>query len=88
MSRDAARFKDTLNTLAQHIGKWHVYEAANVAKAMKYMEEPVFTKPVRPPRKYYEFRMYQQILDQDPMVETSDRFTNGQLHTKLVEDAD
>ena len=86
--RDSGRFKDTLDNLAQHVGTWHVYEASNAAKAMKDMEEPVFTHPIRPPRNYYKFRMDQQISDQEPMVETSDRFTNGQLNTKIVDDAE
>ena len=55
---------------------------------MKDMVEPVFTQPVRPTSKYYKFRMGQQISDRYPMVETSDRFTNGQLKTKLVDDAE
>ena len=41
-TRDAARFKDNLGKLAQHVGTWHVYGAANDAKAMKDMAEPVF----------------------------------------------
>ena len=65
-----------------------MYCAANAAKAMRDIEEPVFTQPIRPPRKYYEFRKDQQISDQEPMVETSDRFTDGQLNTKLVDDAE
>ena len=84
---DAARFKDNLENLAQHVGTWHVYGAANDAEAMEDMAEPVFTQTVRPPRKYYEFRTDHQISDREPMVETSDRFTNGQLNTKLVDDA-
>ena len=63
MPRDAARFKDTLDKLEQHVGTWHVYGAENAAKAMKDMAEPVFMKPVRPPRKYYKFWSDQQISD-------------------------
>ena len=62
--------------------------AVNATKAMKDMAEPVFTQTIRPPRKYYEFWTDQQILDREPMVETSDRFTDGQLNTKLVNDAE
>ena len=87
-TRDAARLKYTLKNLAQNVGTWHVYGAANVAKAMKDMAEPVFMQPVRPPRKYYEFRIDQQISDREPMVKTSDRFTDGQLNIKLVEDVE
>ena len=86
-TRDAARFNDTLENLAHHVGTWHVYGAVNAAKEMKDMAEPVFTQPVRPPSKYYEFRTEQKISDQEPMVETSDRFTDGQLNTKPVDDA-
>ena len=86
-TRDAARFKDNLDKLSQHFGTWHVYGDANAAKAMKYMTEYVFTQPVRPPRKYYKFRTDQQISNREPMVKTSDWFTNGQLNTKLVDNA-
>ena len=58
-TRDTARFKDTLDKLAQHIGTWHVYGAENAAKAMKYMSKTVFVRPVRPPRKYYKFQTEQ-----------------------------
>ena len=85
--RDAEIFKDTLDKFAQHVGTWHMYGAANSVKAMKDMAEPVFTQPVHTPRKYYEFRTNQQISDQEPMVKTSDRFTNEHLNTKLVNDA-
>ena len=86
MTRDAARFRDTLNNLAQHVRTWHVYGAVNTTKAMKDTAEPVFTQPVLPQRKYYKFRTDQQISDQEPMVETSDRFTKGHLNTKLFDD--
>ena len=56
MTRDAARFKDNLDKMAQHFGTWHVYGAANTEKAMKDMAEPVFTQPLHPPRKDYDFR--------------------------------
>ena len=56
---DAARFKDTLDKLAQHVGTWHVYGAENSAKLIKDTEESIFTQPVRPPRKYYKFRTEQ-----------------------------
>ena len=87
-TRDAASFKDTLDKLAQHFGTWHMYGAANAAKAMKDMAEPIFVRPICPPRKYYKFQTEQQILDRKPMVETSNRFTDGQLNTKLVDDAE
>ena len=86
-TRYAARFKDTLEKLAQHVGKWHMYGAENAAKVIKDMAEPVFTQPISPPRKYYKFWTDQQISDREPMVETSDRFTNGQLNTKLFNNA-
>ena len=76
-------FKDTLDKLKQHVRTWHVYGAENAAKAIKDMAEPVFTKPVSPPRKYYKFRTDQQISDREPMVKTSDRFTDRHLNTKL-----
>ena len=76
-TRNASRFKDTLDKLAQHVGMLHVYRDANTVKEMKDMAEPVFTQPVRPPRNYYKFWKDQQISDQKPMVETSDRFNNG-----------
>ena len=88
MTRDAARLKDTLDKLAQHVRAWHVYGAANSAKAMKDMAEPVFTHPVRPPRKYYEFLDRPEDFGPIPMIETSDQFNNGQLNTKLVDDAE
>ena len=84
--RDAARLKDILDNLAQNVGTWYVYGAANTAKAMKDMAGPVFTNPVRPPRKYYVFWTDQRISDQERMVETSERFNDGQLNTKLVDD--
>ena len=61
--RDAERFKDTFGNLAQNVVTWHVYGAANAAEAMKDMAEPIFTQPIRSPRKYYEFRTDQQISD-------------------------
>ena len=87
-TRDTARFKDTLDKLAKHVGTWHVYEAANAAKAMKYMAEPVFMHPVRPQRNYYEFLTDQKISDRETMVKTSDQFNYGQLNTKFVDDAE
>ena len=36
-TRYTARFKDTLDKLAQHVGTWHMYGEANAAKAMKDM---------------------------------------------------
>ena len=86
--RDSERFKNTPKNLAQHIRTWHVYGATNAAKAMQDMAEPVFTHPICSPRKYYEFRIDQQISGREPMVETSDQFTDGQLNTKLVDDAE
>ena len=65
-----------------------MYGAENSAKAMKDMVEPIFMQPVSPPRKYYEFHTDQQISDREPMVETSDRFTDGHLNTKLVDDTE
>ena len=67
---------------------WHMYGAANAANEMKGMAEPVFMRPVRPPRNYYKFRTKQHISDREPMFETSDWFTDGQLNTKLVDDAE
>ena len=87
-TRDAVRLRDTLDKLAHNVGTWHVYGAANVAKAMKDMAEPVFMRPVRPPRRYYKVRTEHQILDREPMVETSNRFTDGQFNIKLVENAE
>ena len=87
-TKDAERFKDTIDKLAQQVVTWHVYGDENAMKSMKDMTGPVFTHPVRPPRKYYEFRTDQLISDLEPMVETSDRFTDGQLNTKLVDDAE
>ena len=72
---DAARFKDTLDKLAPHVGTWNVYGAANAAKEMKDMEEPVFMRPVRSSSKYYKFWTEQQISDHNPMVNTSNWFT-------------
>ena len=65
-----------------------MYEAANATKSMKDMAEPVFMQPVRPTRKYYNFWTEQQISNQDPMVETRDQFTDGQMNTKLFDDAE
>ena len=87
MTRDTARFKETLDKLAQHIGMWHVYGSANTAKVMKEMSEPVFLQPVCPPRKYYKFRTEQQISDREPMADTNDRFTDVQLKIKLGDGA-
>ena len=50
-TRDAARFKNTLDKLAHNVGMWHVYGSENAVKAMKDMAEPVFMQSVRPPRK-------------------------------------
>ena len=86
--RYVARFKDTLDKLAQHVGTWHVYGEVNAEKAMKDMAEPVFTQPVHRPRKYYKFQTDHQISDRELMVKTSDRFTGGQLNTKLVDKAE
>ena len=52
-TRDAARFKDTLDKMAQHIITWYGYGAANTAKAMIDMAEPVFLQPVCPPNNIY-----------------------------------
>ena len=65
------RFKETMDKLSQHVGTWHVYGAANAAKVMKDMAEPVFLQPVRPPRKYYKFLTEQQISDHEPMADTA-----------------
>ena len=54
---------------------------------MKDMAEPVFVWFICPSRKYYKFRTDQQISDCASIVETSDRFTNGQLNTKILDDA-
>ena len=35
-TRDVARFKNTLDSLAQHVGTWHVHGSVNAVKAMKY----------------------------------------------------
>ena len=45
-------------------------------------------RPELPPRKYYKFRMEQQISERETMVDTSDRFTNGHLNINLVDDAE
>ena len=87
-TRYSARFNDTLVKLAQHVGTWNLYGAANSAKAMKYMSEPVFMRPIRPPRRYYNFRTEHNISDREPMVDTRDRFTDGHLNIKLVDDAE
>ena len=87
-TRDSAMFKDTLDKLTQHVGTWHVYGEANAAKAMKDMAEPDFVRPICTPRKYYKFQTEQHISDRKPMVDTSDWFTNRQINTKLVDDAE
>ena len=35
-TRDVARFKNTLDSLAQHVGTLHVHGSVNAVKAMKY----------------------------------------------------
>ena len=65
-----------------------MYGAEADAKAMKDMAEPVFVQLVRPTRKYYEFRTDKKISDREPMVKTSDQFTDGQLNIKLVDDVE
>ena len=87
-TRDAARFKDTIDKLAQNVGTCHVYGAVNSEKAMKDMTELVFMGPVCPPRNYYKFRTEQNISDCEPMVQTNDRFTDGQLNIKLVDNVE
>ena len=85
-TKDTTRFKDTLDKLVQNVRTCHVYGAANAAKAMKYMAEPVFMHPVLTQSKYYAFHTDQNISDQEPMVKTSDRFTDVRLNTKFVDD--
>ena len=77
-----------MDKLAQHVRTWHMYGAENDVKAMKDMAEPVFMRPVPPPRKYYEFRIEQHISDRETMVETSNRFTDVQLNINLVDNAE
>ena len=52
-TRDAARFIDTLNTLARHVGvqAWSQYTVT--AKAMIELVAPSFTQPLKPVRMYY-----------------------------------
>ena len=52
-TRDAARFNDTLNTLARHVGVQAWSQSTVTAKAMIELVAPSWTEPVKPIRMYY-----------------------------------
>ena len=51
--RDVARFIDTLNTLARHVGVQAWSQLTVTAKAMIELVAPSFTQPLKPVRLYY-----------------------------------
>ena len=52
-TRDAARFMDTVDQLARHVGTWIWYQLIVAAKAMIELVKPVSLEPTKPIRKYY-----------------------------------
>ena len=81
-TRDAAKFIDTLNTLARHVGVQAWSQSTVTAKAMIDLVAPSYTQPLKPVRLYY----VTPALDapaSDRLVKTTDRFVPGTT-TKYV----
>ena len=53
MTRDAARFTDTLNKLARYVGVQAWAQTTVTAKAMVELVAPFWTQPLKPVRMYY-----------------------------------
>ena len=52
-ARDAAKYEEVKSELSHHVGVQNWKFATETSKAMAGLEEPVFTKPVRPVREYW-----------------------------------
>ena len=52
-ARDAAKYEEVKSKLSHHVGVQNWKFATETSKAMAGLEEPVFTKPVRPVREYW-----------------------------------
>ena len=85
--RDAARFTDTLNKLARHVGVQAWSQSAVTAKAMIELVAPSYTQPLKPVRLYYVTPAFDAPAS-DRLVMTPYRFVPGTTTKYVAVDGD
>ena len=86
-TRDAAKFIDTLNTLARHVGVQAWSQSTVTAKAMIELVAPTYTQPLKPVRMYY-VTPTTLVPATDPMTKTVRRFVTGTTTKNVAVDDD
>ena len=86
-TRDAARFIDTLNTLARHVGVQSWSQSTVTAKAMIKLVALPWTQPTKPVRMYY-VTPTSAVPVTDPMTQTVRRFAAGTVTRNCAVDDD
>ena len=85
--RDAARFNNSLNTLARHVGVQAWSQSTVTAKAMIELVAPSWTQPTKPVRMYY-VTPTTLVPATDPMTQTVRRFVTGTVIKNVAVDDD
>ena len=86
-TRDAARFIDTLNTLARYVGVQVWSQSVVTAKAMIELVAPSFTQPLKPVRMHC-VTPTTLVPATDPMTKTVRRFVTGTTTKNVAVDDD
>ena len=86
-TRDAARFNNTLNTLARHVGVQAWSQSTVTAKAMIELVAPSWTQPTKPVRMNYVTPTI-AVPVTDPMTQTVRRFIAGTVTRYVAVDDD
>ena len=86
-TRDAARFIDTLNTLARYVGVQVWSQSTVTAKAMIELVAPSWTQPSKPVRMYY-VTPTELVPATVPMTKTVRWFVTGTVTKNVAIDDD
>ena len=86
-TRDAARFNDTLNTLAKYVRVQVWSQSTVTAKAMIELVAPSWTQPMKPVRMYY-VTPTELVPETVPMTKTVRRFVTGTVIKNVAVDDD
>ena len=81
-TRDAAKFTDTLNKLARHVGIQAWSQSTVTAKAMIELVSPAWSEPAKPVRMYY-LAVKQGDPVPIPRVQTTERFEFGTMDKNM-----
>ena len=86
-TRNAAKYINTLNTLARHVGVQAWSQSTVTAKAMIELVAPSWTQPSNPVRMYY-VTPTTLVPATDPMTQTVRRSVTGTVIKNVVVDDD